>query len=101
MLVITTGDIGTIEGAVSADLTGAASVEVNIKTPDRTVVTKTATIGDPAAGEWSISYAANDFVREGVYRLEVEVTFSSGEVQTFATVPSGAFIQFRARAQIA
>lgn len=87
MLRITTGDSGTIEGAVAANLTGATAV-VHIKNGTDTL-TKTATIGDPTAGEWAFDYDDTDFTRNGVAYLEVEVTFSNGQVQTFAYEANG------------
>lgn len=101
MLTLTTGDTAPdMTGTVNADLTGA-TVEAHIAPPKGgAVITKPVTVTDAATGAWSFTWAAGDLAAVGTYYIEVQVTFSNGEIQTFAV--SGASVaSFKARAQIA
>jgi hypothetical protein len=48
-----------------------------------------------------MAFSAGDISLEGVYRVEVEVTFSNGKVQTFTYDTDGRVGTFYARAQFA
>lgn len=85
-MIFTTGDTGpALAGDVNADLTGA-SVELHIRKPDGTVLTEPAVITDPTAGAWSRAWAPGDLDKDGIWRVEAQVTFASGIVQTFGSV---------------
>lgn len=100
-LLISTGDAGTIEGQLAADLTGA-TVLAHLQRHNGEAFTKECTITDPAEGAWSFAYTAEDFDTAGYYRLELEVTYSNGEVQTFAKETNGRNdLVIRVRDQIA
>lgn len=83
MTTFTTGDTApALTGTVNADLTGA-TVEVHLRKPDGTTVTKPAAIIDAATGAWSYSWALGDLTAAGVWECEAQVTYSGGTVQTF------------------
>jgi hypothetical protein len=100
-LELTVGDTApTLTGTVSADLTGS-SIEVHIRKPDGTAVTRAGTIVSPSGGTWSLALVAGDLSLPGLHRIEVQVTFSGGAIQTFADDTSGAGVTFLVRDQIA
>lgn len=101
MLTITTGDSGAIEGTIDADLTGATAVQVHLKHSLGGVLSKPATVGDPTKGEWSIPYAKGDITAAGICYVEIEVTFSSTDVQTFALDDDDHEMQFLVREEYA
>lgn len=71
-------------GSSPADLTGA-TLAVHIARPDKTVLTKTATAVSAVDGTWAAAaWATGDLTSKGVYKVEVEVTYASSLVQTFA-----------------
>lgn len=83
MSTFTTGDTAPpLTGSVNANLTGA-TVTLHLRKPGQDVLTKAATITDPAAGEWSCAWAPGDLDEPGTWRLEAQVTFSGNTVQTF------------------
>jgi len=96
----TVGDTApTITGTVNADLSGASLV-VNVARPDGTVFTHTGTATTPLAGKWSCTLAAGDLNQAGIYRVEVQVTYSDTTVQTFAFDTDEQFNNFPVRDQI-
>jgi len=100
-MTFTTGDTGpALAGSINANLTGATAT-VHIRRPDRTVITKPATITDAANGGWSIDWATGDLSIRGKHYVEVEVTFSSGKIQTFSQNAGGSDSTFVVREQIA
>ena len=80
---------------VPASLVGATAVQLHIKRPNGNVLTKPATVTDGAGGAWSYSWTTGDLDQHGRWEVEVQVTFSTGEVQTFGPSP------FQVKAQIA
>lgn len=91
----------TLTGTVSASLVGA-TVVVHIKRPrPLTVLSKTATVTDAAAGAWSVAFATGDLAQAGLHYVEVEVTFSNGKVETFALTGAEKANTFKVRDQIA
>lgn len=97
----TVGDTApAITGTVSADLTNA-TVEVHVQRPDTTVFSRAGTVTSaPAPGAWSLTLIAGDLTLAGVYRVEVQVTFSNGKIQTFAFDDDGSSNTFTVRDQI-
>ena len=94
MTTLTVGDTApTITGTASANLTGA-TLELHIKRPDKTVVTKAAAIVDGAAGTWSATLGAGDLNQAGTYYTELQVTFSNGKVQSFKRGSDNALASF-------
>jgi len=101
MTTLTQGDTApALTGTVNADLTGAAVV-VHVKLPDKTVLSRVATITDAATGAWSIAWNVGDLDLPGSCLVEVEVTYSDQRVQTFALSEAGANVGFRVRPEIA
>lgn len=100
-LSLITGDTApTLTGTVSANLTGATTV-THIVRPDKTVLTKAATITDAATGAWSIDWVAGDLAQVGAHYVEVQVTFSNGKIQTFQRDASGQKVSFNIYEQYA
>lgn len=96
----TVGDTApALTGTVNADLT-SASLIVHIARPDGTVISRAGTIVSAVAGTWSFQLVAGDLTLPGVYRVEVEVTFSGSNIQTFAFDASGQSVTFSVRDQI-
>lgn len=88
-LELTVGDTSpTLAGAVNADLTGATAV-VHIKRPDRTVISRNATIAPGSSGAWLLAFIVGDLTVRGIYYVELQVTFAGGAIQTFSKVPTG------------
>lgn len=83
MASFTTGDTApALTGVINADLTGATAV-AHIRKPDRTVLTKTATVTDALSGAWSAAWTVGDLDQEGRWSVELQVTFAGGAIQTF------------------
>lgn len=96
----TVGDTApALTGTVNANLAGATLL-VNIARPDGTVFSHSATVTDATTGAWSMQLAAGDLNQSGVYRVEVQVTFNGGAVQTFAFDASAQSNTFYVRDQI-
>lgn len=100
MLVHTVNDTPTLTGSVGTSIVGA-TLEVHVKRPDSTIVTRAASAVDSAAGTWTSTLQAGDLDQVGYHYLEVEVTFSSGAVQTFALDNQGQDVRFRVRDEYA
>ena len=87
-MALTVGDTapaltGTCTSAgAPVNLTGA-DVALHIRKPDATVLSVGATLTDAAGGAWSYSWAPADLDAAGTWKVEAQVTFSSGAVQTF------------------
>ena len=100
MLTFTVGDTSpNLAGKVNAELTGATAV-VHIRQPNKTVLSKPATIFAAAEGGWMTEWEPGDLSMSGAHYVEVEVTFSNGVTQTFGTDRSGQLIWFMVRAEI-
>ena len=97
MAVLTVGDTTSLTGSVNADLTGATGVEVHLKRPDASVIEREADVVDAVEGDWTFDLIVGDLDQAGTYRIEVKVTFSNGEQQTFGTDRSGKEITFKVR----
>lgn len=89
MAAFTVGDTspdltGTLtSNGTPVNLTGA-SLAVHVRKADKTtVITLTGAIVDAPAGKWSAPWGANDLSQAGTHRVEVQVTYSGGKVQTF------------------
>lgn len=83
MAEFTVGDTAPdLTGTVNADLTGA-TVELHIRKPDQTVLTKAGIVTDAATGAWSYTWATGDLGTPGVWTVEAQVTYSNERVQTF------------------
>lgn len=67
---------------LSADLTGATA-EAHIKRPDKTVFVRPVTLVDAAAGQVSFGFTDGDLALAGLHYVEVQVTYSNTEIQTF------------------
>lgn len=99
MLTLTVGDTGagaTATGTCNAVITGA-TLALNIKRPDGTVFTEAASIVDGAAGTWSAEFESGDLTVSGEYLVEVQVTYSGGDIQTFALDTAGKPVKFYVR----
>jgi len=83
-------------GSEPANLTGAA-LELHLTQPDRTVITRNATIADATAGTWRYTWQTGELVA-GMWSVELQVTYSGGQIQTF---PALAPVSFAVRAQTA
>ena len=82
-------------GDTSPDLTGqclsngtgksitGATLEVHVRRPDGTVITRAGVPVTPATGEWSMPLQVGDLTVAGTHRVEVQVTYAGGKVQTF------------------
>ena len=103
MLTLTVGDYGTgatLTGTCNAVITGA-TLELHIRRPDGTTLTEPATIVDGVAGTWSAPLEDGDLTVAGDYLVEVQVTFSNGDPQTFALDTAGRPVFFRVRDEYA
>lgn len=74
----------TSDGA-AANITGA-TLALHIRKPSGTTVTKVGTIVSGAAGTWSYTWLAGDLDEAGPHKVEVQVTYSGGSIQTFGPV---------------
>lgn len=104
MTTWTVGDLepplaGTcLNGDQPVDLSTATVVEVHVKRPDGTVISRPVT-STVAPGDWIFFLQEGDLNMPGAYRLEVQVTWPGGRPQTF-TNGNGA-PAFTVRSQIA
>lgn len=99
--VFTVGDTApALTGRVNADLTGATAA-IHIRHPDQTTLSRAVTITDVATGAWSLEWQPGDLSVAGDHRVEVEVTYAGGAVQTFARSSSGREIVFFVRYEYA
>lgn len=89
-----------LTGTVNAVITGA-TLAVNIKKPTGTILTKVGTIVDGPTGSWSTTWTGGDLSVAGYYTVEVQVTYSSGKIQTFALDARGNPTTFTVRDEIA
>ena len=79
----TVGDTSpALTGTVAANLTGA-TLEAHVRWRDGTVLSRAATATDAANGAWEMAWQTGDLTVIGPAVVELEVTFSSGDVQTF------------------
>lgn len=94
---------------LNANLTGATAV-AHIRRTDPTATTVvftksvtvgTITIGPPAVSACSVDWATGDLAYLGTHYLEVQVTFSSGKIQTFHIGTDDQSVRFTVRKQIA
>jgi len=69
---------------VAVDLTGATCV-VHVERPDGTFISRAPTVAVGTTGAWSLPWQTTELI-EGVYSVELEVTWSTGHVQTFGPV---------------
>jgi len=103
-LELTVGDTSpTLTGKVNANLTAAQGIAVHIRRPDATVLTKTAAaVGAPANGDWIAEvWAVGDLSVPGIHKVETQVTFADGKVQTFVDDTQGVPAEFFVRNQYA
>ncbi len=77
-----------LNGSVAANLAGVTDVEVHFRRGDRSILTKDATVADAAAGKIRCEWVAGDLNSSGSWDVEVQVTYSNGDIQTF---PAGGF----------
>ena len=63
------------------DLTSAA-VEIHVRRPDRTVITRPATT-TTAEGVWTMAWTDEDLTVAGTHTVEAQVTYADESVQTF------------------
>lgn len=70
----------------AANLTGA-TLALHIRKPSGTVLTKTPVVVSAAAGTWSYTWQAAELSEDGVWSVEVQVTYSDTTVQTFGPEP--------------
>ena len=70
------------DGGVAVDLTPALSCLVHVKRPDGTLISRAPTVAVGTTGAWSLPWQETELI-EGVFRAELEVTWSVGHVQTF------------------
>ena len=88
---------GTLtSGSTPADLSGAA-IALHLTRPDKTVITRAATIVTAVAGTWRYTWLADELT-PGMWSVEAEVTYADGKVQTF---PARAPAYFHVRQQAA
>jgi hypothetical protein len=71
------------DGGVAVDLTPALSCAVHILTPWGTLISRAPTVAVGTTGAWSLPWQTTDLANEGVFTVELEVTWSAGHVQTF------------------
>jgi len=70
------------DGGVAVDLTPALSCLVHVKRPDGTLISRAPTVAVGTTGAWSLPWQPTELI-EGLYSAELEVTWSTGHVQTF------------------
>ena len=88
---------GTLtSGTTPADMSGA-TIALHLTRPDKTVVTRAATIVTAAAGTWRYTWQADELT-PGMWSVEAEVTYAAGAVQT---VPARSPAYFHVRQQAA
>jgi hypothetical protein len=100
--VLTVGDTApALTGTVNANL-ASATMRANIRRPDKTVFSRTATAVSAAAGTWTTTLQTGDLNQAGDYYVELEVTFAGGAIQTFSLDPTGGTeSRFHVRSQYA
>jgi hypothetical protein len=77
-----TGDNApNLTGSVNTDVTGA-SIELHLRRPDHTVLSRAAGITDAATGAWTMPWQADDLTQDGRWEVEAQITYSNGTVQT-------------------
>lgn len=99
----TVGDTApNLTGTINADGTGASGT-AHVARPDGTVFSHSVTFSSPTPTltSWSMVLVAGDLNQAGVYRVEVEVLFSNGKIQTFYFDGDGQYSNFPVRDQIA
>ena len=95
LTIFTSGDTGPgLSGGVGMDVTGA-TIELHLRRPDRTVLTRTAEISSATAGHWLMPWVEGDLDHIGWWMVEAQVTFSNVQVQTVGPA------EFKVRKQIA
>ena len=91
MTTFTAGDTApALTGTVNATLTGA-TVELHIRRQDGAVLTVPGQVTDAATGAWSYQWAPTDLTGPGTWKVEAQVTFSDGRIQTFG--PASFYVQ--------
>ena len=70
------------DAGVAVDLTSALSCLVHILTPWGTLISRAPTVTVGTTGAWSLPWQVGELI-EGVYSVELEVTWSAGHIQTF------------------
>lgn len=88
MLTFTENDTGPrLVGDVNASLVGALAVVLHFRQPHGAgVLTRNAAVTDAANGIWEYAWATGELDR-GYWEVECQVTFSTGEIQTFGPAP--------------
>ena len=66
----------------NVNLTPALSCMVHVQRPDGTLISRAPTVAVGTTGAWSLPWQTTELI-EGVYSVELEVTWSAGQVQTF------------------
>jgi hypothetical protein len=98
----TVGDTAPdLTGTFNADGTGATGV-AHVARPDGSVFSHAVTFSSPTptSTSWSMTLVDGDLSLPGVYRVELEVTFSNGKHQTFYYDTAGTYSNFTVRDQI-
>ena len=91
MSTFTTGDTApALTGTVNTNLTGAALI-LHLRKPSGVILTLPAQVADPAAGAFSYQWRPDDLDAVGAWKVEAQVTYSDGRVQTFG--PSTFYVQ--------
>jgi hypothetical protein len=72
-------------GTASVSLTAAGSVTAVVKRSDLTTFARSVTLGDQSAapGSWTLPLITGDLSTNGIYSVEIEVTWAAGGLQTF------------------
>ncbi len=73
---------GELEGQ---DITGY-TIKLNMRKPDGTSNTKTATFTDASKGQFTFDFVATDFDLVGDYDAQIEVTDGGGDKETFSSI---------------
>lgn len=77
-----TGDTApALSGSVNTDVTGA-TIELHLRRPDRTVLTRAATVTDATTGAWSMDWQTGDLEQDGSWSVEAQITYSDATIQT-------------------
>lgn len=72
-----------LSDGVPITLDGIASAAAHILRPDMSVLNNAATV-DLGTNTWTAEWQTGDLSMRGQYAVEVEVTWSTGKVETFA-----------------
>jgi hypothetical protein len=70
------------DAGVAVNLTPALSCLVHVQRPDGTHISRAPTVAVGTTGAWSLPWLTTELI-EGAYSVELEVTWSTGHVQTF------------------